>query len=107
MTKDYLPERLVQDTCVKVAPGEGEIPKSMLSDTDYDILAYPTVYCGAKRKFKAPLTPSQILKSDLRKYDRRGATNVPWLFTEFVESRLRRLVSRAIFSLRKTRKEKN
>ena len=107
MTKDYLPEGLVQDTCVTVAPGEGEIPKSMLSDSDYDILAYPTVYCGVKRKFKVPLPPCQILKSDLRKYDRRGATNVPWLFTKFAESRLRRLVSRAIFALRKTRKEKN
>ena len=107
MTKDYLPEGLVQDTCVTVAPGEGEIPKSMLSDTDYDVLAFPTVYCGVKRKFKIPLTPHQILKSDLRKYDRRGATNIPWLFTKFSESRLRRLVNKAIFALRKTRKEKN
>ena len=73
---------------------------------DYDILAYPTVTCGVKIKFKVPFTPCQILKSDLRKYDRRGATYVPWLFTNFAESRLRRLVSRAIFALRKSRKEK-
>ena len=80
-----VPEGLEQDKSIIVAPGEGETPKSMLIDTDYDILAFPIIYCGKKRKFKVPLRPNQILKSDLRNYDRRAATDIPWLFTTFAE----------------------
>ncbi|GIX70291.1 ATP-dependent DNA helicase [Caerostris darwini] len=59
-----------------LAPGEDQMPLSVLFDDLAEELSYPRIYCGDNRCFtrKKPPTYSEIVKSELRRYDRRGAT---------------------------------
>ncbi|GIX93823.1 ATP-dependent DNA helicase [Caerostris darwini] len=52
------------------------IGMSVLFDDLTEEHSYPRIYCGDMRRFtrKKPPTYSEIVKSELRRYDRRGAT---------------------------------
>ncbi|KAK3921489.1 ATP-dependent DNA helicase [Frankliniella fusca] len=43
---DILPDHITNDLGLKIAPGEGQVPISLLQDEDVDILTYPSIYCG-------------------------------------------------------------
>ncbi|GIY70754.1 hypothetical protein CDAR_543801 [Caerostris darwini] len=64
------------DAGLALAPGENQMPLSVLFDDLAEELSYPRIYCGDLRRFtrKKPPTYSEIVKSELRRYDRRGAT---------------------------------
>ncbi|GIY63141.1 ATP-dependent DNA helicase [Caerostris darwini] len=64
------------DAGLALAPGEDQMPLSVLFYDLTEELSYPRIYCGAMRRFtrKKPPTYSEIVKSELRRYDRRGAT---------------------------------
>ncbi|GIY81914.1 ATP-dependent DNA helicase [Caerostris darwini] len=59
-----------------LAPGEDQMPLSVLFDDLAEELSNPRIYCGDMRCFtrKKPPTYSEIVKSELRRYDRRSAT---------------------------------
>lgn len=59
---------------VEFAPGEGEIPQSILLDKYCEELAFPTIYCGQPR-FPNPaamLSYEDIVNSEIRRRDRRA-----------------------------------
>ncbi|KAK3921579.1 ATP-dependent DNA helicase pfh1 [Frankliniella fusca] len=80
---ENIPDHLTQDTGIKIAPGEGKNPISLLRDEDVDILTYPTIYAGKSRQFKFPLKDAELRKFELKSYDRRAANNIPKLFMSF------------------------
>lgn len=56
---------------ISIAPGEGQRPLDMLLDEDSEELSYPSIYFGVKRNCSA--TIGKIIKSEVRRYDRRCA----------------------------------
>ncbi|GIY01978.1 ATP-dependent DNA helicase [Caerostris darwini] len=64
------------DAGLALALGEDQMPLSVLFDDLAEELSYPRIYCGDRRRFtrKKPPTYSEIVKSELRRYDCRGAT---------------------------------
>ncbi|GIY64472.1 hypothetical protein CDAR_181621 [Caerostris darwini] len=61
------------------------MPLSVLFDDLAEELTYPRIYCGDMRRFtrKKPPTYSEIVQSELRRYDRRDLESVsafitPW-----------------------------
>ncbi|GIY08462.1 ATP-dependent DNA helicase [Caerostris darwini] len=64
------------DAGLALAPGEDQMPLSVLFEDFAEELSYPRIYCGDMRRFtrKKPPTYSEIVKSELRRYDRRGVT---------------------------------
>ncbi|XP_061399099.1 uncharacterized protein LOC133334797 [Musca vetustissima] len=54
---------------VVMAPGEGRRPIDMIIDADSEELAFVSIYCGKKRSCAESY--SKIVRSELRRYDRR------------------------------------
>ncbi|KAK3920968.1 U1 small nuclear ribonucleoprotein component SNU71 [Frankliniella fusca] len=90
---DILPDHITNDIGIKIAPGENQIPISLLQNEDVDILTYPSIYCGEARQFKHKLTDTQLRKFELKSSDRRAAKHIPKLFMSFCKSRLHELDS--------------
>ncbi|KAK3924522.1 Elongation factor Ts [Frankliniella fusca] len=67
---DILPDHITNDIGIKIAPGENQIPISLLQNEDVDILTYPSIYCGKARQFKHKLTDTQLRKFELKSSDR-------------------------------------
>ena len=61
------------------APGEGITPVSIMSDKYAEELSFPTIYSGQKRQNNIKLSYNDIVKSELRRYDRR-CCDVPKIF---------------------------
>ncbi|GBN51490.1 hypothetical protein AVEN_267640-1 [Araneus ventricosus] len=61
---------------IALAPGENKLPISLVFDDLGEELSYPKIYCGEFRQFSRskPPTYAEIVKSELRRYDRRGST---------------------------------
>ncbi|GIY88450.1 ATP-dependent DNA helicase [Caerostris darwini] len=64
------------DAGLALVPGEDQMPLSVLFDDLAEELSYPRIYYGDMRRFtrKKPPTYSEIVKSELSRYDRPGAT---------------------------------
>ncbi|GIY34680.1 hypothetical protein CDAR_603331 [Caerostris darwini] len=64
------------DAGLALAPGEDQVPLSVLFDDLAEELSYPRIYCGDMCRFttKKPPIYSKIVKSELRRYDHRDAT---------------------------------
>ena len=58
---------------IALAPGEGQIPISLLTDELAEVLSFPTIYCGELRKTTTKLTYCNLSRSEIRRYDRRCA----------------------------------
>jgi len=101
MQETLLESTYLNDVGIKLAPGEGKTPMSLTRDPDLNVLAFPSVYGGKPRKFKIPLTPVQLAKSEVRSENRRIAMNITLLFLLFTMVRTNRLVSRINIALRK------
>jgi len=61
------------------APGEGVCPLSLLTDDHVEELSFPCIYAGHKRELPTFLTYNDIVKSELRRNDRR-AVKIPKIF---------------------------
>lgn len=62
---------------LRMAPGEGKKPLSLLIDENVDFLAFPKIFCGEPLKPMSngkPLTYAALTRSVIRRADRRGVT---------------------------------
>jgi len=73
LKNDNMETMIVQygSDAIKVAPGQGKQPMSLLMDIVADEAAYPTIYGGQRRSVPANVTVHEIWKSECRRYDRR------------------------------------
>lgn len=76
---------------MRLAPGEHNIPQSLLFDEHAEELSFPSIYLGQFRKFKdeVRVTPFIIASSELRRSDRRGVTPYHLLYIDVKIMRLR------------------
>ncbi|KAF7987983.1 hypothetical protein HCN44_004799 [Aphidius gifuensis] len=65
------------DCSYAIAPEENRTPKSLIFDNDADELSFPQIYYGQKRVSSTKKQPStyKIANSEIRRFDRRGASN--------------------------------
>lgn len=56
---------------IKIAPGQGKRPLSLLMDLNAEAASYPTIYGGNKRFLPKNMSPMDLWKSETRRYDRR------------------------------------
>jgi hypothetical protein len=68
---------------VRIAPGEGKTPLSLLRDLEAQVLSFPSIYGATSRQFKQGLKVSytDIVKSEMRRYDRRACTTANLLYS--------------------------
>jgi hypothetical protein len=64
---------IMQYSCegIKIAPGQGKRPLSLLMDLNAEAAAYPSIYGGNPRFLPSNMTPLDLWKSETRRYDRR------------------------------------
>lgn len=92
---------------IKMNPGEGNAPLSLLMDDDLDILSFPSIYGGEQRNFKVKYSPVDIAKAEARSHDRRVAMNIPKLMLNFCKARAYKLKGKVSIGLRKKIKTDN
>ena len=73
-------EQTLLKEAIPFAPGEGHTPKSLLADDNVEELSFPAIHCGQKRQFKIKLSYNDIVKSEIRRYDRRCCDPVKLFF---------------------------
>jgi hypothetical protein len=56
---------------IKIAPGQGKRPMSLLMDVNAEAAAYPTIYGGNTRFLPKNVSIMELWKSETRRYDRR------------------------------------
>ncbi|XP_044599366.1 uncharacterized protein LOC123275348 [Cotesia glomerata] len=80
-----------EDMYLRIAPGEYNIPKSIIFDEHAEELSFPSIYLGHFRKFREGVnaTPFAIATSELRRSDRRGVTPHHLLYLAMKIMRLR------------------
>ena len=84
------------------APGEGLIPLSIFNDPDVEYLAFPTIFCGERRRpNKYKISYSDICKYELRSVDRRVAKNIPNIFFKFKKVQLKSVMAKKSLSIRR------
>ena len=77
------------------APGEGCKPLSIFQDKDVEYLAFPTIFCGQRRREKKYSVPhSDICKYELRSVDRRVAKNVPNMFFKLKKVQMKSVMAK-------------
>lgn len=94
-------ETLIDDQMtIIIAPGEGQTPLSLIYDENLEEMAFIKVHCGQKRKFKVTLSHSDIIKSEITRYDRR-AIRSDYLFTALKKQHAIKIKNNIITCLRK------
>lgn len=91
---------------MRLAPGDGSTPNSLLQDNDVEYLAFPTVFNGEKLSPSAgtrPISYSNICKSMLRRIDRRVAKRSDILLFMDRKKQLLKITSNVQICLRKKR----
>ena len=73
-------EQTLLKEAIPFAPGEGHTPKSLLADNNVEELSFPAIHCGQKRQLKVNLSYNDIVKSEIRRYDRRCCDPVKLFF---------------------------
>ena len=73
-------EQTLLKEAIPFAPGEGHTPKSLLGDDNVEELSFPAIHCGQKRQLKIKLSYNDIVKSEIRRYDRRCCDPVKLFF---------------------------
>ena len=77
------------------APGEGHKPMSIFQDVDVEYLAFPTIFCGQRRKEnRYKVNYSDVCKYELQSVDRRVATNVPNVFFKFKKVQMKSVMAK-------------
>lgn len=79
------------DKYLRIAPGEQNVPRSLLFDEHAEELSFPTIYLGHFREFKegVRVTPFMMASSELRRSDRRAVTPHHLLYMAMEIMRLR------------------
>ena len=84
------------------APGEGCKPLSIFQDKDVEYLAFPTIFCGQRRREKKHSVPySDICKYELRSVDRRVAKNIPNMFFKLKKVQMKSVMAKRSLLMRK------
>ena len=90
---------------LSVAPGEGQRPLSMFKDSNSEYLAFPTIFCGTKRKESSerqvPVYYSDICKWELRSVDRRVALNIPNIFYKMKKLQTQQICNKSHLAVRR------
>lgn len=90
---------------LSVAPGENNIPLSIVQDKYSEFLAFPAIYCGQARPDNSlrlvPLHDSTICKWELRNIDRRCATCIPNLFYKLKKLQIKQIQDKVMLAIRK------
>ena len=73
-------EQTLLKEAIPFAPGEGHTPRSLLADDNVEELSFPAIHCGQKRQLKIKLSYNDIVKSEIRRYDRRCCDPVKLFF---------------------------
>ena len=73
-------EQTLLKEAIPFAPGEGNTPKSLLGDDNVEELSFPAIHCGQKRQLKIKLSYNDMVKSEIRRYDRRCCDPVKLFF---------------------------
>ncbi|CAG7723295.1 unnamed protein product [Allacma fusca] len=86
---------------VKYAPGQNQVPLSLLRDKNAEILSFPKIYCGELRILNAnnKYTFADIAKSEIRRFDRR-ACDPPHLLYVYKILQMQRIFSSVSTQLR-------
>ena len=100
-----IPEDELDDLVVKIAPGEGNVPMSILIDQHAEILSFPSIYGGQPRTIPEDvrLTMGDIAKSEARRHDQR-ATRPTKILYSYVRLRTSRILEDIQICLRKKRR---
>lgn len=79
------------DLYLRIAPGENNVPISLLFDEHAEELSFPSIYLGQFRQFRegVTVTPFMIATSELRRSDRRGVTPHHLLYVAMKIMRIR------------------
>ena len=83
-----------------IAPGEGQIPRSILYDKDATELTFPTIFAGKRYKVKNKLSFSKIARVQLRNIDKR-ARKTSYLFYMMKKAQTQRISSAITLCMRK------
>ena len=81
---------------IRMAPGDGVIPLSLLTDEDNEALAFPTIFCGEglhPKSYENPVTYGNYCKALLRHHDRRACAQTffsTWTLKDFLRHLLPR-----------------
>ncbi|GFS71230.1 ATP-dependent DNA helicase [Trichonephila clavipes] len=65
-----------EEKYLRIAPGEANVPRSLIFDEHAEELSFPAIYLGHFRNFREGIrvTPFMIATSKLRRADRREVT---------------------------------
>jgi hypothetical protein len=90
---------------LSVAPGEGSIPLSLVGDTFNEELGFPNIFLGDARPHNderyRPIYFSELCKSELRRSDRRVASNIDNIFYKVKKMQMKSLLAAPTLALRK------
>lgn len=89
---------------IVMAPGEGHRPLDMIIDSDSEELAFVTIYCGQKRSCTESY--SKIIRSELRRYDRR-CCRIDKILYSYKKLELLSIKSAISIALRKNTRSRN
>jgi DNA replication protein DnaC len=89
---------------INVAPCEGNQPISIFTE-NIEELAYPTIYCGENRPSNKDRTVivkySDLVKSELRRSDRRAASNISNIFFKVKKLLIKQLQDKVWLSMKR------
>ncbi|GBP91919.1 hypothetical protein EVAR_103568_1 [Eumeta japonica] len=80
-----------EEQYLRIAPGENNVPESLLFDEHAEELSLPAIYLGQFRNFKegVKVTPFMMASSELRRSDRRAVTPYHLLYMAMKIMRMR------------------
>ena len=102
-------QELDPNQVVSFSPGEGQKPLSMFKDCDSEYLAFPTIFCGHRRKSNSErevdVHYADICKWELRSVDRRVALCVPNMFFKMKALQIKQVSDKVWLALKRFQKK--
>ncbi|OFC61133.1 hypothetical protein BBW68_13460 [Candidatus Erwinia dacicola] len=95
---DNIPVENLDYNRLVIAPGEGQRPIDIIQDNNSEELSFGTIYVGQKRTCSE--TYSKIIRSEIRRFDRRACT-IPKLFYDYKKLELLQIKNSTSICLRK------
>ena len=84
------------------APGLGCKPLSIFQDKDVEYLAFPTIFCGQRRREKKHSVPySDICRYELHSVDRWVARNIPNMFFKLKKVQMKSVMAKRSLLMRR------
>ena len=94
-----------KNAVLSVAPGEGQRPISIFKDPNAEYLAFPTIFCGQKRRENSerlvPVYYSDICKWELRCVDRRAGLHIPNIFYKMKKLQTEQICNKVHLAVRR------